>query len=70
MATMQHQMDHWFVVLCGTINTIVLVVVGGGGGWWWMVDGVTHTLGHGMDGTTQAGVVLIDSSHPIVVVVV
>ena len=35
-----------------------------------MVDGVTHTLGHGMDGTTQAGVVLIDASHPIVVVVV
>ena len=33
-----------------------------------VVDGVTHTLGHGMDGTTQAGVVLIDASHPIVVV--
>ena len=62
-----HQVDHWFVVLlCGTINTIVLVVVVGGG--WWMVGGVTHTLGHGMDGTTQAGVVLIDASHPIVVV--
>ena len=61
-----HQVDHWFVVLlCGTINTIVLVVVGGGGGGW--CD--THTLGHGMDGTTQAGVVLIDASHPIVVVV-
>ena len=30
-----HQVDHWFVVLlCGTINTIVLVVVVVVGGGW------------------------------------
>ena len=67
MATMQHiKWTTGLLCCCVAPSTplclLVVVVV--------VVDGVTHTLGHGMDGTTQAGVVLIDASHPIVVVVV
>ena len=55
-----HQVDHWFVVLlCGTINTIVLVVVVGGVGVVVVVGGWcdTHTgTWNGWHNTSRCGV--------------